>query len=180
MLINNYIGIYKPNHHRAMSNGIVYEHILIAEEILGRELKDEEVVHHKDFCRTNNKYDNLMIFATNADHARFHKNKFNKLIKLSDGTYTCEEYLNLYKCPICGKYKSSTSKHCFSCNNKKQTENIPSREKLKETLLLRNFTKIGKMFNVTDNAVRKWCKKYKLPYLTKELQTLTDDYILSL
>lgn len=24
------------------------------------------------------------------------------------------------------------------------------------------FTKIGKMFNVSDNAVRRWCKKYNL------------------
>ena len=180
MLINNYIGIYQPNHHRAMSNGIVYEHILIAEKILGRELKDEEVVHHKDLCRTNNQADNLMIFATSADHARFHTHKFNKLIKLHDGTYICKEDSTLYKCPICGQPKSITSQHCFHCNNKIQSKNIPTKETLKELLLLRNFTQIGKIFNVTDNAVRKWCKKYQLPYLTKELQTLTDDYILSL
>ena len=37
--INNYIGIYMPEHHLAGKSGCVYEHCLTAEKMLGRELK---------------------------------------------------------------------------------------------------------------------------------------------
>lgn len=46
-----YKEIYLPSHHRAKVNGYVDEHILIAELNIGRELKPEEVVHHKDKTR---------------------------------------------------------------------------------------------------------------------------------
>lgn len=180
MLINNYIGIYKPNHHRSMSNGIVYEHILVAENIVGRPLENDEVVHHKDHCRTNNNPDNLMIFATNSDHARFHSREYEKLIKLNNGTYICTVKDDIYKCPICGKNKNKSSKLCTNCNKEKQAQNIPAKEELKHILLYRNLSKIGEIYNVTDNAIRKWCKKYNLPHSAKILKQLSDKDILEM
>lgn len=47
-------------------------HRVVAEKILGRPLKENEVVHHMDFNRRNNNENNLMIFASNADHNRYH------------------------------------------------------------------------------------------------------------
>ena len=35
---------------------------------------------------------------------------------------------------------------------------------------LKSFVKVGKKYNVSDNAVRKWCKVYKLPTTTKEMK----------
>lgn len=31
----------------------------------------------------------------------------------------------------------------------------------------KNFVEVGKMFNVSDNAIRKWCKWYKIPHSIK-------------
>lgn len=31
------------------------------------------------------------------------------------------------------------------------------------------------MFNITDNAVRKWCIKYNLPSKKKEIKALSDE-----
>ena len=31
------------------------------------------------------------------------------------------------------------------------------------------FTQIGKMFGVTDNTIRKWCKKYNLPFRRRDI-----------
>lgn len=33
-----------------------------------------------------------------------------------------------------------------------------------------NLTQIGKMYGITDNAVRKWCKKFGFPSHSKELK----------
>ena len=43
--------------------------------------------------------------------------------------------------------------------------------------MIRNesFVKIGKMFGVTDNAIKKWCKSYNLPSTKKEIQTFSNE-----
>ena len=85
--LNGYISIYMPEHERAFDNGCVYEHVLVAEEMLGRKLKPKEVVHHKDKDRTNNSPENLMVFQTDEDHIAFHGGA--ECIKDVDGTYYC-------------------------------------------------------------------------------------------
>lgn len=65
--------IYKPNHPRAHTNGYVYEHILIAEEMLGRPLAAGEVVHHIDGDIKNNQQQNLHVFKSQAEHSKHHK-----------------------------------------------------------------------------------------------------------
>lgn len=60
-------------------NGISYgklygrhEHRVVAEKILGRPLKADEVVHHMDFNKRNNAAWNNMIFSSQSDHAKYH------------------------------------------------------------------------------------------------------------
>jgi len=50
-----------------------HTHRVIAEQILGRPLKPGEVVHHIDRNKRNNDPENLMIFASQAEHAAWHK-----------------------------------------------------------------------------------------------------------
>jgi len=35
--------------------------------------------------------------------------------------------------------------------------------------------KVGKKYGVSDNAVRKWCKRYGLPYKSRTIRLLSDD-----
>jgi len=49
-----------------------HTHRVIAEEMLGRPLKPGEVVHHVDGNKRNNTPDNLMVFASQGDHVRWH------------------------------------------------------------------------------------------------------------
>ena len=49
-----------------------HEHRVVAEQILGRSLLPGEVVHHLDFNPRNNAPDNLIIFSSQADHAKYH------------------------------------------------------------------------------------------------------------
>jgi hypothetical protein len=60
--------VRKPDHPRARANGYVLEHILVAELILGRPLKPEEEVHHKNRDRADNRPDNLHIYANHLEH----------------------------------------------------------------------------------------------------------------
>lgn len=44
-----------------------------------------------------------------------------------------------------------------------------SKEELEKLIYIKSFVEIGKKYNVTDNAVRKWCKSYGLPFRYGEL-----------
>jgi len=191
--LNGYIAVYSPEHPRAFDNGCVYEHVLVAEKMLERPLTDEECVHHKDFDRTNNDENNLMIFATEADHISYHNGR-NAILK-ENGIYVCEKYDKIeYKyinrtkreiengekdigsiiiikngckynfCPICKEnIKTIEAKYCLECWRRIQSKNIPTKEELEKLIKEMSFVKIGELYNVSDRAVRKWCDKYNLP-----------------
>ena len=66
-----YIYRYAPDHPRA-SNGYVFEHILVAEEKLGRHLLPGETVHHHNGKRWDNRLGNIHVFDCPGDHTRHH------------------------------------------------------------------------------------------------------------
>ena len=49
-----------------------HTHRVVAEKMLGRSLKRGEVVHHIDGNKRNNSPENLMIFSSQAEHAKWH------------------------------------------------------------------------------------------------------------
>ena len=74
---------------------------------------------------------------------------------------------NNANCKICGFPISCNSKSglCRKCYNKsiKRSDKIPNKKELYNLLLEKPFTFVGKMYGVSDNAVRKWCDKYNIP-----------------
>ena len=44
----------------------------------------------------------------------------------------------------------------------------PSKEELRQLLIKHSFVEVGKLFNVSDNAIRKWCKNYNMSAKTKD------------
>lgn len=49
-----------------------HTHRIVAARMLGRKLLPGEVVHHIDGNKRNNRPDNLMVFASQAEHAKWH------------------------------------------------------------------------------------------------------------
>lgn len=47
-------------------------HRVIVEEMIGRKLTPEEVVHHRDGDKYNNSYDNLVVFPSVGEHTKYH------------------------------------------------------------------------------------------------------------
>lgn len=72
-ITNGYRCVYRPDHPRRHPNGYVYEHIIVAEEKIGRLLLPGEVVHHIDGQKQNNAPDNLDVLASQTEHLRLHK-----------------------------------------------------------------------------------------------------------
>lgn len=80
-------------------------------------------------------------------------------------------------CKLCGQLLlSNSSTYCIECGHKIQQKcERPSKVELKEMIRNIPFTLIGKQYNVTDNAIRKWCKAYNLPYTKKDINSYSDE-----
>lgn len=80
-------------------------------------------------------------------------------------------------CINCGKQLSYDTKGQYCCNcigiTRRKVER-PDRETLKQLIRIKPFTQIGKDYQVTDNAVRKWCDTYQLPRVKKEINSYSD------
>lgn len=68
---DGYISIYFPDHPKSNKEGYIMEHDLIMECFIGRWLNDNEVVHHKNHIRNDNRIENLQLM-TKQEHARLH------------------------------------------------------------------------------------------------------------
>ncbi len=105
-----------------------------------------------------------------------------------DGNHLNNSFENLkILCPNChsqtitfaGKnVDHSRSKRQQRLNNVRKKElKLPpiTRSDLKDLIRTTPFVQIGKQVGVTDNAVRKWCDKYKLPRRVSEIKKYTDE-----
>lgn len=73
VFISGYWYIYSPYHPKATKNGYVAEHRLVAEKMIGRFLKEDEVVHHINMNKLDNREENLLVL-TASEHIRLHSN----------------------------------------------------------------------------------------------------------
>ena len=84
----DYLYAVVPEHPKASKHGYVLEHRVVMENKLGRLLKDDEIVHHKNHDKHDNRNENLELMDR-SEHTRLH---------MSTGRTTVQ-----LKCPNCKK-----------------------------------------------------------------------------
>lgn len=97
-----YIHLLLPDHHLVKGTGRRYvpEHVIVMEQKLGRPLKREEVVHHKNGIKNDNSPSNLELTANNSDHIYIESKlkQFAKQLLYGDiKTDNREELINLFE-----------------------------------------------------------------------------------
>jgi hypothetical protein len=79
-------------------------------------------------------------------------------------------------CLDCGKQINRMSQRCSVCDHIRQQRcQRPTRETLKQLIRNNSFLHIGKMYGVTDQAVRKWCLSYNLPTKKTIIKNIDDN-----
>lgn len=139
---------------------------------------------HINGINNDNRLENLQFVCPNCDSQQDtygSKNFKNKLKYTQEQNISNLSYMNIknnvsikkYKkfCKNCGAEITFSSRGlCVSCYREEQSRNIPSKEILiNELKNFTSFVKLGKKYNVTDNAIKRWCKKYNIPHLKKDL-----------
>lgn len=130
---------------------------------------------HIDGDSHNNELSNLRWICPNCDRQLptygMGKNRLEEKTRKEQKKYFCID---------CGKEIGKYGQRCYSCATKFSTkrkvpkENLPTREELKFLIRTKTFVEIGKIYGITDNAIRKWCKTYKLPHKKSDIKNISD------
>ena len=158
-------------------------------EWMGKKIPLE--LHHVNFNHNDNRLENLQILCSNC-HGIAHDYCNTKYTKESSiDMDALEDILNpkeidtkffpkkKQKGPEKEKNETEKTKRNKSINpTEKEMEyhirerkcERPSKEELNKLICEKPFLQIGRMYGVSDNAVRKWCKQYGLKYRKKDIK----------
>ena len=132
-------------------------------------------LHHKDGDHYNNNLDNLIILCPNC-HSIQEGNSGKAVKSKEEIAKLTKEVKRTAICIVCGKPITRNSTYCPECYAREsRVVERPSREELKNLIRTTSFLQIGKTYNVSDNAVRKWCDSYGLPRKSSEIKSYSDE-----
>lgn len=128
-------------------------------------------IHHIDGDYRNNTEHNLQVLCPNCHSLTSNYKALNRTGETRTRISNRKQY-----CADCGKEISPQAYYCRTCANKRKITVKPlSREELKKAIREKPFTLIGKEQNVSDNAIRKWCKQYNLPTKKTQIKKYSDE-----
>lgn len=130
-----------------------------------------------DECSTSK---TLRFSPPNNGNNNYNKAEDYLLTNYFSSKYTEEKSQNdtkeIYYCIQCNNNVVSKQggmcHQCVSFNIRKTKR--PEREMLKELIRTKSFLEIGKMYSVSDNAIRKWCDSENLPRKKSIINSTSD------
>lgn len=136
--------------------------------------------------RTSQELKKCVLLCANC-HREYHAGLLNIELVSSFNQEICDEitleveaikHRVEKRCCDCGIEISATATRCPTCAAKhaRTVSNRPSGNELAKLVAEKGFLGVGRMFNVSDNAVRKWCKTDNLPTHRQEI----NDYVKTL
>lgn len=154
-------------HPLASSIGRVYYHRHIASVRIGRWLAPSEHVHHLDGNKENNTPNNLEVISP-SEHAKHHCHAMMQARGANPRTAR--------QCQVCSRPTLNKYFCSDACSHRgRRKADRPPREDLIGLVKANSFVQLGKMFGVSDNAIRKWCKHYGLPVKRSEIMALSSN-----
>jgi hypothetical protein len=165
---NGYVVVEENNHHKTFDTGTgingVYEHVLVAEDMLGRRLKEGEAVHHLDLNRSNNSPDNLLVMY-NPSHGKLHA-WMNKHTIIPNEKQEERIKLGCVRCKVCERPINFNDVYCsVSCSNSdhkgqkgQHRYDHPDKETLHHMVWSQPTTAVAEKLGVSDVAISKLCK----------------------
>lgn len=144
------------------------------------------ILDHINGVRDDHRLDNLRFVCGNCN-LQLETTSGNKNSKrrkeLAEEIERSRNYIKignnrLNKCPLCGKLKDVKASVCLECYLKQTAKNSnrPPKEQLAQDILTMSNVQIGKKYGVSDNAVRKWLRRYNLPVTYKEIKEYRQKY----
>lgn len=131
-----------------------FEHRLVADQVFDG-IPEGYHVHHINGKRFDNRASNLEILSP-ADHARLHHGD-----PIVVQCAYCDEVIEVPWNRIVRADRVHCSRECRGLSDRRVEH--PTREQLSDLIeSLRNWCAIGRMYGVSDNAVRKWARAYGL------------------
>lgn len=116
-----------PEHPNARKNGYVSEHVLVMSRILGRPLRSDEVVHHRNEDRLDNRPENLEVMLRSKHLSHHHKGRHKPISESNLRRMTSEMAREIWntsrathrqrprQCAHCGEafnYRNTDRKYC--------------------------------------------------------------------
>lgn len=101
----------------------------------------------------------------------------NQELLLSKEDFNKRNIKNIKYCTLCNQKlnKDNSSGLCIDCYKQSISKEKPSREELKILIRTLPFTQIGEKYNVSDNAIRKWCDNYNLPRRVSDIKKYSEE-----
>ena len=147
-ICTGYMYICAANHPCAKKNGIVSVHRYVMSKYLGRVLLQEELVHHKNGDKTDNRLENLEVMTAREHaqlHAQLHSPEREKI-----------------ECVVC-KTPTKNVKFCSTtCVGIFTSRTDLTEDTLRELVWQMPATRIAKEYGVSDVAIHKMCKKWDI------------------
>ncbi len=167
---DGYVIVYAPNHFQSNKHGYCAEHRMVMADHLGRRLSSDELVHHINEIRSDNRIENLQL-TNRAEHQKLHKR--TTICKICGAPERCRGLCaNHYsasvskdKCKKCGASvwvdARSPKQLCRSCamtgegnGRAKLTERDVKAIRKERSKLGTSFPKIAKKYGVTKTMAR--------------------------